>query len=701
MLTPKKRLLNIRPIMFVCASFCCGLFFGLIIIFTNITFSLMLTALFIILFIILPVLIRKRDVLLFILVGLFFLTGFFVMINKVGNYNKAEIPEKQYVVNGTVCSVTNFEEGFKYVTLNKIKFKNTNFSSKYKLILSITTENEIMRGDKITFSGVIENYNILSENKLSTNFIKDIKYYSTANSGSFVLTPGTNNVFDNGYKFIYNTLKSALDADEFSVGLALMTGDDSFMDYNLLNKFRQGGIAHVFAISGLHIGFLATLLSFILKRFRKFKLIIIPIVLLFYSGICGFTSSSLRASVMITVSLFASKNGEKYDSLSALSLAALIVLIISPTELFSAGFILSFSVVFSILTLGVWLSKKFKRLPKILANNLPILISAYVGSIPPSLYFFGTFSIISIIANFILIPLISILFMMLFVGIIIGGLFKIAFITLYIQNLFIKFIIKTIMLFEFDIFMITHLKFTMAILIIYLLIIISSKMINIVKYKRPLCLFLSILMIFSSLVASVNDYYSLKICVSTSINTNVVCLTKERKTTVFVIDVNYPFSTGNVKSYLLKNNLKVIDELIILDPSASIGSTTTIFNNISKVKKVIYHSDYDGDYSDFFNNLILFEKYNYNEFYYSQVGSVYFYDMGVTFYKSDIEFLFLGDDASYEDFHSDALICSNPNELIIDNFKYVLSFTKTELFVNCKNEGNLIYKILNGKLKRV
>lgn len=701
MLTPKKRILNIRPIMFVCASFCCGLFFGLIIIYTNISFSLFLSSLFIILFIILPVLFRKRDVLLFILVGLFFITGFFVMTNKVGNFNKAAIPEKQYVVTGTVCNVTNFEQGFKYVTLNKIKFKNTNIFSNYKLILSITTESEIMRGDKITFSGVIENYNILSENRLSTNFIKDIKYYSSATSVNFVLTPGTNNIFDNGYKFIYNTLKSALGTDEISVGLALMTGDDSFMDHNLLNEFRQGGIAHVFAISGLHIGFLSTLLSFLLKRFKKLKLIIIPIVLVFYSGICGFTSSSLRASVMITVSLFASKNGEKYDSLSALSLAALILLMISPTELFSAGFILSFSVVFSILTLGVWLSKKFKKLPKIFSNNLPILISAYVGSIPPLLYFFGTFSLISIIANFILIPLISILFMMLFVGIIVGGLFKIAFITLYIQNLFIKFIIKTIMLFEFDIFMITHLKFTLAILLIYLLIIISCEMINIINFKRTLCLFLSTIIIFSSLVASVNDYYSLKICVSTSINTNVVCLTKESKTSVFVIDVNYPFSTGNIKSYLLKNNLKVIDELIILDPSASVGSTTTIFNNISKVKKVIYHSDYDGDYSEFFNNLILFEKFDYSEFYYSQFGSIYFYDKGVTFYKSDIEFLFLGDDAIYEDYYSDALICSNPNELIFDNFKYVLSFTKTELFANCKNEGNLIYKILNGELKRV
>ena len=128
-----------------------------------------------------------------------------------------------------------------------------------------------------------------------------------------------------------------------------------------MQNFRYGGIAHIFAVSGLHIGVIYGLLYGILRRLRVKGFVRLPVVfaaLLFYCGVCGFSPSSVRALVMCTVLMIADAAGYAYDRLNSVSAASLVVLVINPVYLFSVGFQLSVAAAAGIIVLGGHLGRR-------------------------------------------------------------------------------------------------------------------------------------------------------------------------------------------------------------------------------------------------------------------------------------------------------------------------------------------------------
>ena len=81
------------------------------------------------------------------------------------------------------------------------------------------------------------------------------------------------NLFERINLFMRESLKGGLDSREFPVGYALLTGNSHFMDNDLITSYRDAGVAHIFAVSGLHIGFLASLLIFIFSRIKINRII--------------------------------------------------------------------------------------------------------------------------------------------------------------------------------------------------------------------------------------------------------------------------------------------------------------------------------------------------------------------------------------------------------------------------------------------
>ncbi len=138
--------------------------------------------------------------------------------------------------------------------------------------------------------------------------------------------------------------------DETSAGasVAMLLGDSSQLDRGLMENIRYGGIAHVFAVSGLHVG---ALYAFCLLLFKKTPLRALPkaarflllaVMLIFYAGVCGFSDSVVRAMVICLLSYASTLALLKADFLESLGLAGIVVLSISPASLFEVGFQLSF-----------------------------------------------------------------------------------------------------------------------------------------------------------------------------------------------------------------------------------------------------------------------------------------------------------------------------------------------------------------------
>ncbi|NLN40484.1 MAG: DNA internalization-related competence protein ComEC/Rec2 [Clostridiales bacterium] len=191
---------------------------------------------------------------------------------------------------------------------------------------------------------------------------------------------------------------------------AMIIGQRWSLPSELREEFTNTGIAHILAISGLHVGFVVLLLSWISNRLKlspKVTFFIQGAALGVYCIVVGGSSSVVRATIMTIILLGGKVVGRKPDPLNSLSLAAFIILLFRPLEVFEVGFQLSFSAVAGIVLFNELLSAKLSKLDKLplkVGEAIAIMLSAQLGVWPLIAYHFNTFSIISFIANLILVP---------------------------------------------------------------------------------------------------------------------------------------------------------------------------------------------------------------------------------------------------------------------------------------------------------
>ena len=140
-----------------------------------------------------------------------------------------------------------------------------------------------------------------------------------------------------------------MDEDASVIARALVIGDKRGIDDLLYGDVQASGLAHVLAVSGLHITALASAVYWLFRKLGinpKIALVVVLAISLFYIALCDFVPPAVRAFVMTAVFNFGSAFGYKRDGLSALGFAAAAIMIFSPFSLMHVGFLLS---VFSLL----------------------------------------------------------------------------------------------------------------------------------------------------------------------------------------------------------------------------------------------------------------------------------------------------------------------------------------------------------------
>jgi len=198
---------------------------------------------------------------------------------------------------------------------------------------------------------------------------------------------------------------------------AMLFGDISYMDRADTETLRSVGVAHIFAVSGLHVGVLAAAILFLLRKCRAKRwvmlLVMLPI-LGFYAYLAEFTPSILRASIMILLYLTASMLGMRYDDISALSFAAIAILLVKPLYLFDMSFVMSFLSLFGIQCLATPLEKFFRkrRLPTVAASALALSVATSVAILPLSATLFGRVSVVGVLLNVVVVPLASLAYIL-------------------------------------------------------------------------------------------------------------------------------------------------------------------------------------------------------------------------------------------------------------------------------------------------
>ena len=214
---------------------------------------------------------------------------------------------------------------------------------------------------------------------------------------------------DRGKTFLFHLKKRWLERcqtsfSESDAGImsAMLLGEKSYMDQELKERYQQNGVAHILAISGLHISMIGGTLYKLLRRIgMPFAasgvgsfLLMIPYCMLIGNAVAAF-----RATVMLILYIGADIKGRHYDFITATSVAGSLILIESPYYLYDAGFLLSFGAVFSIGCIYPCF-RGWKR-----GAPLWLGLSIWLALLPIQLWFFYEISMCSILLNFIIVPL--------------------------------------------------------------------------------------------------------------------------------------------------------------------------------------------------------------------------------------------------------------------------------------------------------
>ena len=213
---------------------------------------------------------------------------------------------------------------------------------------------------------------------------------------------------------IVNVIDRSLPRQQAGLLNGILIGYREGLTKEVQAAFSDAGLTHIMAVSGANVAFLVLPLVFIFKKLRirqNISCILIIAFLLLFIYITGFEPSVLRAVIMGIVILLGKILMREADVYTTISLAAILLLIFSPYMLFNIGFQLSFAATLSLVMLFKRIKSllSFKFLPAAVTDILTATISAQLGVLPITLYYFNKLSIISFLSNLLVVPLMEII----------------------------------------------------------------------------------------------------------------------------------------------------------------------------------------------------------------------------------------------------------------------------------------------------
>ncbi len=205
---------------------------------------------------------------------------------------------------------------------------------------------------------------------------------------------------------IEKIIEKIIAAEPESSIVKAMTLGKRDLPYFIKEPFLKTGIFHVLVVSGLHVGFVILFVTLFTPFLPlRWKEIFTILAIIFYCLITGARPPVLRASLMAII-YFSGRlfNRESYSYI-AIGLAAFILLLFNPNQLFAPGFQLSFIITLGILSFCPLLMKKLPKFPLFLKGLIAVPIAAQLTAFPLIAFHFHYFSPLSPLTNILLIPL--------------------------------------------------------------------------------------------------------------------------------------------------------------------------------------------------------------------------------------------------------------------------------------------------------
>lgn len=387
-----------------------------------------------------------------------------------------------------------------------------------------------------------------------------------------------NNIF---YKIKDKVVKRIYSLEQKDYLLAFLIGDKALLNNNEYDLFKNNGIAHLLAISGMHIGFVISLCSFLLTKLKnKTKNLIISFILLFIGFLTSFSASVLRVIIFFILNWLNSFKKKPFSKLVILIYTLNFEILINPFIIYDYGFLYS-----NIITFGIiYFQEKIKG--NYFKKLFSLSLICFLFSLPITARLNYEVNLTSILANLVFVPLVSFI------------IYPWSIISIIIPNPIYGFLIKIFnylsIFFNYFKIVINIPKLSLILIIIYYLILLLS------KNNLKLLLTLLVIIIINKLIFKLDrNYYVLFFDVGQG-DSSIIISPYQKE--VVMIDTggktsfkklawqerskNY-FISDNVLKYLKSRGITKINYLIISHGDSDHALDAVHIINNFKVKYVI------------------------------------------------------------------------------------------------------------------
>ncbi|GBD33796.1 ComE operon protein 3 [bacterium HR34] len=378
---------------------------------------------------------QEKRLFYFVLYSLIFSAIFFASFNYFLNYQNRVLKKEFYFENKSflVKVLDEPREREKNIFVKVKILEEEGFHGLYKNIaLYLPTDAEINYGDMLKIQGKIQT----PQNTGNFNYRQ---YLNKENIGLVSVYPKFEIINKKQYENFFEKIKgfaleqkqnfkekikNNLSQDTASLLNSIVWGYKSDIPKDLSDNLSKVGLRHITAISGLHITLISTLLmeSILLLGFWRRQAFLLSVVLVsFYVFLLGFPPSAVRAAIMGGLFLLSQNIGKPTNLLNPVLLAATVMLLFNPLLLkYDIGFQLSFLAVLGIIFWSNFIKDKLKILffnnENYFLNIISLSISAQIFTIPLVAFYFGIVSLVFLISNLIILPLLPLILFFGFLG---------------------------------------------------------------------------------------------------------------------------------------------------------------------------------------------------------------------------------------------------------------------------------------------
>lgn len=338
---------------------------------------------------------------------------------KINFHNKELRFYKPDTYKFTVYEKRKMEEGYRYFLI----FEN---NKKHEKTVSFM-EDDLAIGEvflaqaNFKFPQTNTNPNLFSYRK----YLSSKEIFSETEIKKIYKKVNTNNLGlklrNDFYNYVHKVFETNMSKRAADFCISVVLGENIIDD----NSIRDLGLSHILAVSGLHIDLLFTFILFILRKLRinyKYSYAFAIILALVYGYLIAFPFSIIRVIGVNILGYLAFLYKKPFDKIKATLITAVLILLINPFAILNTGFVLSFVASFSILLIYPEFERKFGKtyFRKIFIFTLAIQL----GILTFLVYYFGRINILTILANFLVLPIFNISMYLIFIVLLFSPLFK-------------------------------------------------------------------------------------------------------------------------------------------------------------------------------------------------------------------------------------------------------------------------------------